>query len=137
MDNKLNLEAFENAINQLRDGLDEYADAKGSTLMRDGVIQRFEFVYELTHKMLRRYLEITASEPSEIDKLSFPNLIRTANEQDLLLSNWEVWRDYRQARTDTSHTYDEKKALGVLKKVPKFLEEAEFLLARLKERITS
>ena len=44
------------------------------------LIQRFEFTYDLEHKMLRRALEDAAAEPEEIDRLSYPALIRTAGE---------------------------------------------------------
>lgn len=36
-----------------------------------GVIQNFEFVYELSIKMLRRRIEINSSSPAEIDGASF------------------------------------------------------------------
>jgi len=36
--------------------LEELRRHPDSALMRDGVIQRFEFTYELSHKTLRRYL---------------------------------------------------------------------------------
>jgi hypothetical protein len=35
--------------------------------MRNSVIQCFEFTYELSWKMLKRYLEETEANPSEID----------------------------------------------------------------------
>jgi hypothetical protein len=60
--------------------------------------------------MLKRYLEMTASNPSEIDAMSFQNLIRLGSEKGLLRSDWEQWKIYRQARGTTSHTYDEKKS---------------------------
>jgi hypothetical protein len=63
--------------------------------------------------MLKRYLEMTASNPSEIDAMSFQNLIRLGSEKGLLRSDWEQWKIYRQARGTTSHTYDEKKAQEV------------------------
>lgn len=35
------------------------------------LIQCFEFTYELSHKMLKRYLESTAASPEEIDFITF------------------------------------------------------------------
>jgi hypothetical protein len=52
-------------------------------------------------------------------------LIRTGNEKGLLRSDWEKWRLYRQARTDSSHTYDHEKAEAVFAIAPDFLEEAK------------
>jgi len=42
-----------------------------------GVIQNFEFVYELSIKMLRRRLEMDAATPTETDFADFRDLVRT------------------------------------------------------------
>jgi nucleotidyltransferase substrate binding protein (TIGR01987 family) len=102
--------------------------------LRNSVIQCFEFTYELSHKMLRRYLEETAASPEEVDLSTFQNLIRTGNEKGLLRTDWLRWRIYRQARTDSSHTYDESKAEAVYSIAPDFLEEARFLHEKLSEK---
>jgi len=60
--------------------------------------------------------------------------IRTGSEQGLLRSGWDRWRTFRQARTDTSHTYDEVKALKVVDQLPDFLIELRHLLAMLEAR---
>lgn len=105
--------------------------------LRNSVIQCFEFTYELSHKMLKRYLEATAASPEEIDLSTFQNLIRMGNEKGLLRSDWTQWRAYRQARTDSSHTYDEDKAETVFEIAPTFLEEARFLFEELTKRASS
>ncbi|GFO53140.1 nucleotidyltransferase [Geomonas sp. Red276] len=103
--------------------------------LRSSVIQSFEFTYELSHKMLRRYLEESAANPEEIEELgTFQSLIRIGNQKKLLRSDWLRWRDYRQARTDSSHTYNESKAEAVYAIAPDFLEEAKFLYRQLMER---
>ncbi len=102
--------------------------------LRNSVIQCFEFTYELSHKMLKRYLESTAASPEEIDLSTFQNIVRTGNEKGLLRSDWSKWRTYRQARTDSSHTYDEDKAEAVFEVAPDFLDEARFLLSELERR---
>ena len=43
--------------------------------------------------------------------MSFQDLIRTANEQSLLQGDWADWKQYRDMRRRTSHTYDEAVAL--------------------------
>ena len=131
---QLDLSSLRNAIGQLASGLETLHAQPENTLLRDGVIQRFEFTYELSHKMLKRYLENAAASPEEIDLMSFPTLIRTGGEQGLLLSGWDKWHTFRQARSITSHTYDQAKALEVLKTVPELLKEAQYLLTRLEER---
>ena len=69
---------------------------------RNSVIQCFEFTYELSHKMLKRYLEETAANPEEIDLSTFQNIIRIGNEKGLLRSDWSEWKGYRLARSTSS-----------------------------------
>lgn len=102
--------------------------------LRNSVIQCFEFTYELSHKMLRRFLKETAASPDDFESMTFAGLIRTGNEQGLLRSDWETWKAYRQARTDSSHAYDEKKAVAVYAVAEDFLGEARFLYEHLLER---
>ena len=101
---------------------------------RNSVIQCFEFTYELSHKMLARYLEETAANPEEIDLSTFQNIIRIGNEKGLLRSNWSQWRDYRQARSNSSHTYNRSKAEAVYEISFDFLDEAKYLYQQLVER---
>lgn len=102
--------------------------------LRNSVIQCFEFTYELSWKMLKRCLEETAANPEEIDTSSFQNLIRMGNEQGLLRSDWLRWKIYRQARTNSSHTYDADKAAKVYEIAPDFLEEAKYLYTQLMKK---
>ncbi len=102
--------------------------------LRNSVIQCFEFTYELSCKMLKRYLEESAANPDEIDTVSFQNLIRMGNEQGLLRSDWLRWKIYRQARTNSSHAYDADKAVKVYEIAPDFLEEARYLHQQLTKR---
>ena len=132
--------SLRNAIAQLEKSL-EYANSPMAKedeglfeQMRNSVIQCFEFTYELSHKMLKRYLEETAANPEEIDFSTFQNLIRTGNEKGLLRSDWLRWKEYRQARTNSSHTYDESKAQAVYSITSDFLQEAKYLYQQLMER---
>lgn len=136
----LDFSSLGNAIGQLEKSL-QYANSEIAKddpglfdQLRNSVIQCFEFTYELSHKMLKRYLEETAASPEEIDLSTFQNLIRTGNEKGLLRSDWLRWRAYRQARTDSSHTYAEDKAEAVYRLAPDFLLEAQFLYRQLVER---
>ncbi|MDH3998412.1 MAG: nucleotidyltransferase substrate binding protein [Desulfuromonadales bacterium] len=136
----LDFSPLQKAIAQLEKSL-EYAtsplaqqDAGLFEQLRNSVIQCFEFTYELSHKMLKRYLKATVANPDEIDLSSFANLIRTGNQKHLLRSDWARWKAYRQARTDSSHTYDQAKAAAVYQIAPDFLQEAQFLYQQLTGR---
>ena len=131
----LDTTSFRNAIAQLARGLDEARAEPGREVVRDGVIQRFEYTYELSHKFLRRYLEETEPASEELRSLSFPALIRLGSERGLLLNGWDVWTGYRTARGTTSHAYDSVKAAEVFAKVPSFLEDARALLDAIDLRL--
>jgi nucleotidyltransferase substrate binding protein (TIGR01987 family) len=110
------------------------ADAGLREQLRNSVIQCFEFTYELSWKMLKRYLEDTEASPADLDLGTFQNLIRLGNERGLLRSDWRLWKTFRQARTDSSHTYDAAKAEAVFAVAPEFLREAQALLQVLCHR---
>ena len=128
------LSSLDNVVQRLDEGLVRYQSDTTDTQIRDGLIRRFVFTYDLSHKTLRRSLEAKAANPTEFDGADFQCLIRTANEQGLLLGAWPQWCVYRDMRSQTSHTHDEEVALKVLAGIPAFLEEARFLLAQLVDK---
>lgn len=139
MSAQLDFSALEKAILQLEQSLIYFRrdvvqqDPNFIVQMRAAAIQAFEYTYELSWKMLKRYLEATEPNPDEIESMSFQNLIRTGCERNLLLSDVEAWVNYRRERGITSHTYEEEKAIEVFNNIPAFLAEAKFLLKRLLE----
>ena len=133
--NKPEITPFERAIQRLEEGLVRYRSDTADTLVRDGLIQRFEFTYELGHKILKRYLEYASANPEQFDRMTFQDLIRTANEQGLLLGEWIDWRGFREMRAKSSHTYDEEMSLEVIENIPRFIEEAVYLRDRLRDAL--
>ena len=132
---QLDLTPLDNAIARLDEGWTRYQRDVSDIQIRDGLIQRFEFTYEISHKMLRRFLELTSANPTEFDGMAFQDMIRTGNERGLLLGDWPAWRKYREMRSRTSHTYDEEVAIEVVKGIPAFQREAAHLLQRLRAGI--
>ena len=76
------------AIARLAEGLVRYQSDASDAQIRDGLIQRFEFTCELSYKMLKHYLESASANPTEFDTADFQYLIRSGNEQGLLLGDW-------------------------------------------------
>lgn len=131
----LDLSPLLKAINSLQQGWQRYQGQIHDTLLRDGLMHRLETTYEISHKMLKRFLEQTAANPELFDAMSFADLIRSGNQKGLLLGDWPAWRLYRDMRSKTSHTYDEDVALQVVAGIPAFLHEAEYLAAQLQQRL--
>jgi nucleotidyltransferase substrate binding protein (TIGR01987 family) len=132
---KPNISPMKRALDRLIEGLARYESDTSDTQIRDGLVQRFEFTYEIAHKLLKRFLEYTSPNPEQFDGMSFQDLIRTADEQGLLLGEWADWRRFREMRGKTSHAYDEDVALEVVAGIPRFIEEARTLHERLKDRL--
>lgn len=98
------LTSFEKAISRLKEAIAEYTQT-GSTVARDGVIQRFEFTCELSWKVTREFLldqgytEINSPKSTMRQAFSF-GLIQDDGQWLALLGD----------RNLTSHLYDEAAA---------------------------
>ena len=128
---KLDLSSFNKAITSFRIAIDEYNKDTKNFFVRDSVIQRFEYTYSLSLKMIKRYLE---NNEENVNEFSFNELIRTANEKGLLLDNLENWNNYRLKRNITSYTYDADKAQEIISIVDNFYNEVKFLYKELEKR---
>ena len=126
--------ALGKAVQRLNEGLEAFTREPENSLYRDAVIQRFEFTYGLCASMMKRRLAQTAAvEPDR--EMTFPALIRTASENGLLRSGWDVWIEFRKARNLTSHVYNEDTARQVVEQIPAFAEEAEYLYRELERTV--
>ncbi len=131
----LDIAPLVNAVARLGEGLERHRREPLDEQLRDGLIQRFEFTYEISHRMLRRYLRMVAASPEAYDQMPFEDLIRSGNEQGLLRGDWPAWRRYRDMRARTSHAYAAVVAAQVAAAIPDFLTEAEYLRDQLRQRL--
>ena len=129
----LDLTAFENAVNSLIKIIDKWNSDTTDDIIRDSMIQRFEYTFSFSVKMMNRFLNLQSHEG--INTMTFNEIIRKSNQYGIIKSNLETWDDFRQKRNMTSHTYDERVAKDVVAIIPAFKDEAEFLLNKLKEKL--
>ncbi len=127
----LDLSALEKALQTLEEILNLSLDTE-KQYIKDATIQRFEYSYELTTKMLRRHLENIADNPGDVKEYSFQEVIRQGYNKGLLKSSWDIWKNYRAYRNKTSHGYDESVANELIFNIPNFFHEAHYFLERLK-----
>jgi len=127
-------EPFEKALSSLKEAWVEYQKDVTNTFVRDSVIQRFEYTFEVSHKILRRFLSETESSKAEISEMLFNELIRLGCKRGLLLNDLETWDKYRKLRNLTSHNYDEFNANSIMAIIPVFIEEMDYELAKIKEK---
>lgn len=136
----LDLTSLRQALSSLEDGLEVVRDTgwfsrqneKVRNTLIAGVIQNFEFVYEISTKMLRRRLEMDALNPAEVDFANFRDVLRMAAEKGLI-QDVQAWFGYRQMRNITAHTYDRQKAQQVYEGTQAFMQDARALLAKLED----
>lgn len=119
---KINLGPFSKALKSLTLVLKEHK----TDIVRDATIQRFEYTFELSWKLLKRYIE---SEHNVIES-SIKNILRESGKLGLI-DNVEDWFCYLDARNSTSHTYNETTAEEVFDVAKKFEKSAQFLKSRL------
>lgn len=79
----------------------------------DGLIQRFEFTFELAWKLIKSYAEYQGIDK---DIMGSRDAVRWAFDNGLI-SESDVWMEMIKRRDDTSHTYDENVAKEVVKSV--------------------
>lgn len=125
--------ALENAISVWRQKQEESGVSDMELeVIRAGVIQSFDFTYEMCWKFMKRWLEENCG-ASEVDGVPRRELFRLAAE-NLLLTDVDRWMDYHQARNRTSHIYDPAVAGAVLDVALAFLPDAQDALQRLEAR---
>lgn len=129
----LDLTNLEKALLSLEKAICRTQQEPDDEELRDCVIQRFEYTYELSWKMLKRRLEIDLPTPSNIDLMGFKELIREGAERGFI-ENPESWFEYRHQRNITAHTYNELKAKQVYQTALVFIKDADNLLQQLKQR---
>ena len=128
----LELGSLEKAVRNLLIAIERWKTAPEDKEVRDSVVQRFEYTYELCHKMLRRQLQEVAANPSEMASLDYKALIREAA-KFRLITHPENWFEYRRKRNLTSHTYNEDTAEDVASSALHFLQDAQDLLTSLQK----
>ncbi len=138
---KLDLTSLRDAVSSLEDGLEIVSDEhwfneqskKVQNTLVAGVIQNFEFVYELSVKMIKRQIELESASPEEVDENNFRDVLRFAAEKGII-ADVEAWFTYRKMRNITAHTYDHAKAKQVYQDTLVFINDARDLLKRLEVR---
>ena len=100
--------------------------------IRDAVIQRFEYTYELCWKFIKRDLSEDLGSES-ITVLSRKDLFRVAADRGIIKDPIH-WFTYHKARNETPHTYNEKIAEQTYDIAVLFLKDALALLAILESK---
>ena len=131
----IDLEPFARVTARLREAIRAFEATPDNLFILDAVIKRFELTYELSVRSLRRYLLDYFISSPEIEDMSFQSCIRRGDKEGLLRTGWPEWRDFKNARNETVHTYREAKAREIADVAKVFVLEAEYLLENLERRL--
>lgn len=132
---KLDVAPLTQVIFQLEKGLVRYQSDTTDMQIRDGLIHRFKITYELSHKMLKRFMKETSKNSAEFDRAGFQYLVCCGNQQGLLRGDWSSWCFYRDKRAKAARAYDERVAYELISAIPAFLQETQYLNQQLQLRL--
>lgn len=117
---------FIQATHRLEEAIVDYRNIPIDTV-RDGVIQRFEFTFELAWKTLQEYM----LEAGMANTMQFPKQVLHEAYAANLIDGESIWLDMLQARNTTPHIYDDHVAAIIVGKVQSvYLPELQKLAAR-------
>lgn len=99
---KQRLESFEKAFEKFEEGIEHFQN-EPEDIIKEAVIQRFEFTHELAWKTMREYLKADGI----IDIMGSKSTTRAAFNNGLI-TDGETWMKMIESRNRTVHTYDER-----------------------------
>jgi nucleotidyltransferase substrate binding protein (TIGR01987 family) len=103
------LENFERAFLLLKEALTDLDEL--SDLEKEGIVQRFEYTFELAWKTLKDYLEYTGI---NLDQLTPRSVIKQAFSARII-EDGQAWIDMLEQRNLMAHTYSKKNFESAIK----------------------
>lgn len=98
-----------------------------SDVLRDALIQRYEFTFELVWKLLKAYLE-----DQGIQNINSPKSVFKAAFCEELIFEEDIWLQMLKDRNLTSRIYDEKTAIKISERiVNQYVDAFNKLLAKI------
>ncbi|ADQ07634.1 nucleotidyltransferase substrate binding protein, HI0074 family [Caldicellulosiruptor hydrothermalis 108] len=122
-------EDFKTALKRLEEGISIQPD---KDIIMDGAIQRFEFVFELSWKLMREYLKYTGLE------INNPRTVIKYAYQNGIIEDGDKWLKMLSDRNMTSHLYNQKMAYEIYQNIKlEYVELFRKLLLKFEEIIIS
>jgi len=106
-------ENYSRAFLLLREAIDTLASRPLTQLEKEGVIQRFEYTWELAWKVLKDYLEHTGIVLESITPAATIKAAFSAK----IIADGEAWMKALDARNRMSHTYDLKEFERIIEEI--------------------
>ena len=127
------LASFERALKFSQKIIDDKSFSEDEKeVIKAGVIQNFEFSYELCWKFMKRWLEQNYSE-SFTAGITRKQLFRYAAE-NLLIEDYDAWMSFHELRNKTSHTYDSEVAEEIFEAAGNFFHHSRLFYKAIEAR---
>jgi len=128
LDIKLKQEQNQRALTSLKELVSKYSENQTDVILRDALIQRFEYSAEAFWKYLKAYLQtehnLSANSPREVIRTGLSvKLYSEKTSQELL----QMLDD----RNLTSHTYVEELAESIADRIPDYSKNMSEVMTRL------
>jgi len=81
-------------------------------IIKEGLIQRFEYTHELAHNVMKDYAEYQGNFEIKGSRDSTREAFKMK-----LIADGEVWMDMIESRNKTSHTYNDETADEIFRKI--------------------
>ena len=121
------LQNLQRAIERLREAVSAVQASDPNSILQDGLIQRFEFTYELAWKSAKAKLEEQGVTETNSPKSVFRELYQLK-----WIDDEQIWLELIKDRNLTSHVYDEQVAEEIASRVMnKYLLAFEILFHTL------
>jgi nucleotidyltransferase substrate binding protein (TIGR01987 family) len=109
---KQRFQSYKKALVIVKNAVELAASRELSDLEKQGVIQGFEFTFELAWNVIKDYLE----DQGIIGIIGSKGAVRQAYNKGLV-EDGQIWMDMVEARNISSHTYDEETAEKLMKRI--------------------
>lgn len=128
---ELDIEALRNSHNTLIKAYKVYEegheDADICSIYADSCVKRFEYTFETAWKIMKKYFKLQYHKTEE--ELTMNNIFRYMESYGFTTS-WLNWKNYYTNRNNTSHEYNIEKSRNLIKIIPDFIADVEFLLRK-------
>jgi len=95
---------YKRAFLLLREAIETLEERELTQLEKEGIIQRFEYTWELAWKVLKDYLD---SQGVILEKITPASVIKASFEAKII-QDGDIWMKVLDARNKMSHTYNLK-----------------------------
>ena len=109
---KQRFQNYQKALATLKNAVELASSRELTDLEKQGVIQGFEFTFEMAWNVMKDYLE----EQGVTEIIGSKNAIRHSFNKGLI-EDGEAWMEIVKGRNLSSHSYDEETAEKLLKKI--------------------